>query len=67
MAVMESRRIPEDLDYDQIPNLANEAREKLKTVRPATIAQASRISGVNPSDIAILLVWLESNAKNERV
>jgi len=67
MAVIETRRIPEDVDYDLIPNLANEAREKLKKVRPSTVAQASRISGVNPSDIAILLVWLESKKKNERI
>lgn len=56
---MENRRIPEDIDYDRIPNIAKEARDKLKLVRPHTLSQASRISGVNPSDIAILLVYLE--------
>ncbi|MDD3999335.1 MAG: tRNA uridine-5-carboxymethylaminomethyl(34) synthesis enzyme MnmG [Bacilli bacterium] len=60
MVVMESRKIPDGLNYDEITNIASEAREKLKKIRPETIAQASRISGVNPSDIAILLVWLES-------
>jgi len=60
METLETRKIPADFDYDQVPNIAKEAKEKLKKVRPATIAQASRISGVNPSDIAILLVWLES-------
>lgn len=60
MEVMESRRLPETIDYDNIPNLAKEAKEKLKKVKPETISQASRISGVNPSDIAILLVWLET-------
>jgi tRNA uridine 5-carboxymethylaminomethyl modification enzyme len=60
MEIMESRKIPEDFNYDVVKNLASEAREKLKKIRPETIAQATRISGVNPSDIAILLVWLES-------
>lgn len=56
---LESKKIPEDIDYDEIQNLASEAREKLKEVRPLTIAQASRISGVNPADISILLVYIE--------
>lgn len=56
---LETRKIPSDIDYDSIKNLASEAREKLKKVMPVTIAQANRISGVNPSDIAILLVYLE--------
>lgn len=60
MEVMENRKIPENFDYDKIKNISYEAREKLKKVRPQTLSQASRISGVNPSDIAILLVWLES-------
>ncbi len=60
MLQMENRRIPQDIDYDQIQNIASEAKDKLKKVRPETISQASRISGVNPSDISILLVYLES-------
>lgn len=60
---LESRKIPEDIDYDKIGNLASEAREKLKKIRPLTVAQANRISGVNPSDISILLVYLESRKK----
>ncbi|MEK4496386.1 tRNA uridine-5-carboxymethylaminomethyl(34) synthesis enzyme MnmG [Ureibacillus sp. FSL W8-0352] len=56
---LESKKIPENIDYDDVPNLASEAREKLKEVRPLTIAQASRISGVNPADISILLVYIE--------
>jgi len=57
---MESRKLPDDIDYTKIPNVAKEAIEKLNTVRPSTLAQASRISGVNPSDITMILVYLES-------
>ena len=64
MLVMETRKIPEDIDYNLIPNIASEAKDKLNKVRPLTISQASRISGVNPSDISILLVYLE-NYKHE--
>ncbi|ESU34556.1 tRNA uridine 5-carboxymethylaminomethyl modification protein [Bacillus sp. 17376] len=56
---MEDKKIPENIDYDAISGLATEARQKLKEVRPLTLAQASRISGVNPADISILLVYLE--------
>lgn len=56
---MEDKKIPEDIDYDEVSSLATEAREKLKEVRPLSIAQASRISGVNPADISILLVYIE--------
>ena len=59
MLQMESRIIPDDINYDEIPNIASEAKDKLKKVRPTNISQASRISGVNPSDISILLVYLE--------
>lgn len=54
----EEKQIPEDIDYDKVSNLASEARQKLKEVRPRTVAQAIRISGVNPADISILLVYL---------
>ena len=54
----EEKQIPTNIDYDKIPNLASEARQKLKEVRPLNIAQAIRISGVNPADISILLVYL---------
>ena len=53
------KRIPEDIDYEKVDNLATEARQKLKKVRPRTIDQVTRISGVNPSDIAILMVYLK--------
>jgi tRNA uridine 5-carboxymethylaminomethyl modification enzyme len=56
---MEDKKIPEDIDYDAITGLATEARQKLNKIRPLSIAQASRISGVNPSDISILLVYIE--------
>ncbi len=57
----EEKQIPEDIDYDKVPNLASEARQKLKEVRPLNIAQAIRISGVNPSDISILLIYLRKH------
>ena len=60
---LETVAIPSDINYDEIPNLASEAKEKLKQVRPLTIAQANRISGVNPADISILLVYLESRRR----
>ena len=59
MRRMEEKRIPENLDYDAIGGLATEAKQKLKQVRPLSIGQASRISGVNPADVSILLVYIE--------
>ena len=59
MRKLDSKKIPVDIDYDKIPNLASEARIKLKEVRPLNFAQASRISGVNPSDISILSVYMK--------
>ena len=59
MKKLEDKKIPENIDYDAISSLATEARLKLKSVRPLSIAQASRISGVNPADISILLVYIE--------
>ncbi|MEO2075778.1 MAG: tRNA uridine-5-carboxymethylaminomethyl(34) synthesis enzyme MnmG [Bacillus sp. (in: firmicutes)] len=56
---MENKKIPENIDYDAINSLATEAKQKLKQIKPLSIAQASRISGVNPADISILLVYLE--------
>ncbi len=53
------KKIPEDIDYEKVDNLATEARQKLEKIRPRTIDQATRISGVNPSDIAILMVYLK--------
>ncbi len=57
---MEKKKIPDDIDYDEIQSLRIEARQKLKQIRPASIGQASRISGVSPADISVLLVYLGS-------
>lgn len=59
MIKLGKKQIPEDIDYEKVDNLATEARQKLEKVRPRTIDQATRISGVNPSDIAILMVYLK--------
>ncbi|HSO57592.1 MAG TPA: tRNA uridine-5-carboxymethylaminomethyl(34) synthesis enzyme MnmG, partial [Paenisporosarcina sp.] len=56
---MENKKIPDQIDYDAISGIATEAKQKLREVRPLSIAQASRISGVNPADISILLVYIE--------
>ena len=65
MLKLEEKQIPEDIDYDKVKNIASEARQKLKEVRPTTIAQAIRISGVNPADISILSVYLKKEYAND--
>ena len=59
MEKLSKKQIPTDIDYSKVDNIATEARQKLEKVRPTTIDQAMRISGVNPSDIAILTVYLK--------
>ncbi|MGP4073118.1 tRNA uridine-5-carboxymethylaminomethyl(34) synthesis enzyme MnmG [Piscibacillus sp. B03] len=65
MRKMENKRIPEHIDYDDIQGIATEAKEKLKKVRPLSVGQASRISGVNPSDVSILLVYIEQGLRSQ--
>ena len=61
----ENKKIPSDIDYDKIPNLATEARQKLNKIRPISLWQAMRISGVNPADISILSIYLKKYYKDE--
>lgn len=65
MLNLEKKKIPENIDYSKVRNIATEARQKLEQVRPLTIGQATRISGVNPSDITMLLVYLKKEYPNE--
>lgn len=62
---MESRLIPEDVDYDEIYGLRLEARQKLQKIKPKSLGQASRISGVSPADISVLIIWLESYSREK--
>ena len=59
MRDLESKLIPANIDYDDMHNLASEAKQKLKEVRPTSIGQAMRISGVNPADISVLMIYLK--------
>lgn len=64
---MENKKIPSNFDYDKITSLSKEAREKLKKVKPGNVGQASRISGVSPSDISLLLVFLERGSLGKNI
>ncbi|MBQ1867101.1 tRNA uridine-5-carboxymethylaminomethyl(34) synthesis enzyme MnmG, partial [Selenomonas sp.] len=63
MEKLEEKLLPEDIDYQQVPSLRDEGREKLAKIRPRSVGQASRISGVSPADISVLLVWLEQQRR----
>ena len=65
MIKLEYKKIPEDIDYNKITNLASEAKQKLNEIRPTSLGQAMRISGVNPSDISILTVYMKRYFKND--
>ena len=64
MKRMEEKRIPANIDWDDIDSIATEARQKFKLINPETIGQASRISGVNPADISILMVYIEGKSRS---
>ncbi|HGD1121174.1 TPA: tRNA uridine-5-carboxymethylaminomethyl(34) synthesis enzyme MnmG [Streptococcus agalactiae] len=66
MKRMEEKRIPPHIDWDDIDSIATEARQKFKRINPETLGQASRISGVNPADISILMVYLEGRQKGRK-
>lgn len=66
MQKLEEKKLPTNIDYNLIPNLALEARQKLNEIKPLTIGQAQRISGVNPADISILLIYLETLKRDKR-
>lgn len=61
MQKMEKKKLPADLDYNEVDGLRIEARQRLNEVKPLSLAQASRISGVNPADIVVLMIWLQKN------
>ena len=64
MQRLESKKLPFDVDYKSVTGLRLEAAEKLNLIKPRDIGQASRISGVSPADVSVLIIWLAKNAKN---
>ena len=67
MEKLESKMIPENLDYSLIKSLRDEAREKLMAIRPASVGQAGRISGVSPADISVLMIYLEQKRREREI
>ena len=66
MEKLEDKLLPEEIDYSVVPSLRDEAREKLAAIRPRSVGQASRISGVSPADVSVLLVWLEQQRRLDK-
>ncbi len=62
---LENKILPEDINYQELDNLRQEAREKLNKVKPRSVGQASRIAGVSPADIQVLMIYLEKNRKKQ--
>jgi tRNA uridine 5-carboxymethylaminomethyl modification enzyme len=67
MARQEGRRIPASLDFNEIRGLKNEARLRFSEIRPTTLGQASRIPGITPADVTMLVVWLEKLERTEKI
>lgn len=67
MQKLEEKLLPENIDYTEVPSLRDEGREKLARIRPRSVGQASRISGVSPADISVLLVWLEQQRRQKKL
>ncbi len=65
MQKLEHKQLPASLPYEEVKGLRIEAKQKLKKIRPETLGQASRISGVNPADISVLMIYLESKKRGE--
>ena len=65
MEKLENKKIPAELDYEDVPNLRDEAREKLQLVKPMSLGQAGRISGVSPADVSVLMIYLEQRQRLE--
>ena len=66
MERLETKLLPPDMDYGAVPSLREEAREKLAAVRPRSVGQAGRISGVSPADVSVLLIWLEKERRGKK-
>ena len=64
---MSRKKLPDNIDYREITGLRLEAQEKLNKIKPLNVAQASRISGVSPADISVLIIWLSSRKKEDNV
>ena len=67
MEKLEEKLLPENIDYTEVPSLRDEGREKLARIRPRSVGQASRISGVSPADISVLLVWLDQQRRQKKL